>query len=340
MSNWVMAGPAGRRLAEEWIALNQELFGQHIVLRVFLETEGWVPTADGMFGGSPNDPGFWDLDKLRDGRREHGMHPRGKRTLEWFFKQSHETGVAFELVIDATLKHNNIPKGEIDHVIRQTGLEMGRLSIRYPKALVIPNCRNEIFAHNQAGHTLAEVNMWAYRWERDGYWPGSQPVVCPGGGDFIPYHVTKPGGHGFAMNLIHPDRNPRDRHWWQMPPRQQKADMPYGFNESMYYVEKEDKERALRWYRSDGWTTHFKNYVKFAEAAIDFTNYFVFHDEKGCQSDVNWPRSELSRLEEHFRISGPVDPPGNGLPPPVDPPEPAPGNIFERFFKWLRDLFS
>lgn len=305
--------------AKRWVEYNQRLFGEHAVLRVFLETAGWGECDGCMFGSEPRDQGFWDpRAALRDGHRETKVHRRGEQVLEWFFRNSQETGVIYELVIDATLKHDDIPKGEIDHVIRQVGVKMGELSAQYDRALIIPNVRNEWNAHNESGHSLHEVNMWAVRWERDQYWPGSQPIVCPGGADDYTYDVGPPGSGKFAMGLIHPDRQPDDRKWWDLPNinrlRSHSGGMPVGFNESMYYVEKEDEQRALNWYRNRrGWTAYWDEYRKFAEAAIDNVDYFIFHDEKGSQCDLSWPRAK-TRLEEHFGDS--TNPPN---PPPPEP---------------------
>jgi len=311
--------------ARRWIEHNQRLFGEHMVLRVFLETGDWGPCEDCMFGSEPRDQGFWNVDALKDGARETRVHVRGQKILEWFFKISHETGVAFELVIDATLKHTDgVKAGEVDHVIRQVGVLMGELTKTYPRALVIPNVRNEWNAHNKTGHSIDQVNAWAMRWERDMYWAGSQPIVCPGGGDMYTYKVGRPGSGKYAMGLIHPDRQPNGRDWWQLPSikrlRDRSNGMPVGFNESMYYVEREDRDRAKRWYRNPrGWTTDWAHYKLFAERSIDAVDYFIFHDEKGIQSDVDWPRRE-TRLEAYFGDSSGVLP----KPDPIPDPEPDP----------------
>lgn len=331
--------------AKRWIAYNQKLFGPNVVLRVLLETGDWGPCDDCMFGSEPRDQGFWNVQALKDGHREKDVHPVGKRVLEWFFKTSQETGVAFELVIDSTLKHTDgVKPGEVDHVIRQVGIEMGELALKYPKSLCIPNVRNEWNAHNKTGHVLSDVNMWAVRWERDLYWPGSQPIVCPGGGDMYTYAVGRPGSGKFAMGLIHPDRQPDDRHWTTLPNinrlRAASGGMPVGFNESMYYVERQGNiDQANSWYRNpNGWTRDWKGYKTFAERAIDSVDYFIFHDEKGLQCDPEWPFAGLTKLESHFRIDTGVEPPP-ALPPveppvpPVPEPEPDDGS-------WLEDLLS
>ena len=310
--------------AKQWIEHNQQLFGEHVCLRVLLETADWGPCDNCMFGSEPRDQGFWNVDALKDGVREKQVHPVGRKVLEWLFKVSQDTGVVFELVIDSTLKHTDgVKAGEVDHVIRQVGVLMGELSLVYPKALVIPNVRNEWNAHNKTGHTIDQVNMWANRWERDMYWADSQPVVCPGGGDMYTYAVGRPGSGRYAMGLIHPERQPNSREWWQLPNitrlRDRSNGMPVGFNESMYFVEVEDRERAQKWYRHPGgWTTDWPHYKTFVERAIGAVDYFILHDEKGLQCNTEWPR-RLTRVEAYFGEKQPdiVLPP---VPPVVDKP--------------------
>lgn len=316
-------GPYSLGAARRWVDYNQQLFGEHVVLRVFLETGGWEGKVE-IFGSPPSDQGFWNRDALRNQSRSGvEMTGRGKKILEWFFQTSQETGAVFELVIDATLKHDarGYTKGQVDHAIRAVGQEMGRLSDTYPQALIIPNCRNEWNAHNKTGHSLADVNMWATRWERDQYWPGSQPIVDGGGGNMFDYAVGGPGK--FAMGLVHPDRGSG---WENLVPsvvnnlRAVSRGQPVGFNESMYYVEPEDRARAEQWYRAGGWTTDWAKFRKFTEAALEHCDYHIIHDEKGVQCDPEWPRAQ-TRLEAHFGPSGPPPPP---LP---DPPTSGPWEL-------------
>ena len=318
-----IGGSSGYGIAyvERWIEHNQKIFGQDVALRVFLETAGWSSCDACMFGSEPRDQGFWVRQQLRDGHRETSVHPVGRKVLNWLFEASERTGVAFELIIDATLKHDDIPKGEIDHVIRQVGLEMGRLSKTYPKALVIPSLRNEWNAHNQSGHTLHDVNMWAVRWDRDNYWPGSAKIVDPGGSNTFTYDVGPEDGK-YRAGMIHPRRDPE---WYTFPDsvelkklQRDARGMPVGFTESMYYVEREDRDRAEKWYRNrNGWTANWGLYQDFLEHAIPLVDYSIVHDEKGAQSDSDWPRKE-TRVEawarEYFQT-------GDSPPPPPPPPD-------------------
>ncbi len=340
--------------ARRWVEHNQRIFGKDVVLRVFLETAGWQPCEDNdcMFGSEPRDQGFWQRARLRDGARETEVHPVGRKVVEWFFAESERSGVAFELVIDATLKHDNIPAGEIDHVIRQVGVLMGELAVKYPRALIIPNLRNEYNAHNQSGHTLADVNMWAVRWDRDEYWIDAPFIVDPGGGNVFEYEVgPEPGRYNAGM--VHPDRG---EGWERFPNPSQiqrlKDDargMPVGFTESMYYVEAIDRPRAERWYRRGGWTTNLQQYKSFVKHALQQVDYFIIHDEKGAQSDPDWPRP-MTRLEEwlaeEFSGTPPPPPPSTTtttIPPtttttvPPDP-EPGPGFDLEKLLGLLRLL--
>jgi len=255
--------------ARDWVTHNQRSFGKDVVLRVLLETAGWEPCDDYedgvpdncMFGSEPRDQGFWVRERLRDGRREREVHAVGREVIEWFFRVSQATGVAFELVIDATLKHDNIPKGEIDHVIRQVATYMGLMAEKYPLALIIPETRNEWNAHNQSGHTLHDVNMWAERWDRDHYWDGAPKIVD---GSSIAYQVGPEPGK-YRAGIIHPRR---DRGWENFPNaaelaqlRRDARGMPIGFNESMFIVEIEDKARMEQWYRAGGRTTDWDKYL-------------------------------------------------------------------------------
>ena len=335
--------------AERWVDHNQRIFGEDVLLRVFLETAGWDGTIDGnltnkipeggMFGSEPSDQGFWNVAQLRDGRREEKMHPRGQKVLEWFYRTSVETGVAFELDIIATLKHDRVPDGEIDHVIRQVGIEMGRLQLLYPKALIVVSACNEWNAHSD--FSVGMVNMWATRWYRDVYFPnqtqGQIPLIVDGGGgDMFEYMV---GTNAYHAGMIHPKRTPENREWWQLPDlaklRNRAGSYPIGFPESMYYVEESDAERASGWYRNrSGWATDWRNFERFYESWDGNIDYGVIHDEKGAGNLTGWPRKE-TRMEAWAKgafqgSSGggtvpipeppPVEPPPIIIPPPVEPP--------------------
>ncbi|KKK49707.1 hypothetical protein LCGC14_3132360, partial [marine sediment metagenome] len=291
--------------------------------RVFLENAGWSPCEEGaeadngkpdqcMFGSEPRDLGFWDgsdwneeggesnRDRLRDGRRETAMHGAGKKALEWLYQMSEKHGMAFEVIIDATLKHDNIPKGEIDHVIRVTAAYMGEvLEPKYPKAMVFPNYRNEIFAHNQSGHTLADVMMWAVRTHRDNYFPHNRtPILVDGGGaNSFDYDVGPEDGK-YSAGMIHPERGGDD--WITFPQpadvrrlRRDARGMPIGANESMYYISangRNETPNTMSWYRPGGRTADWQKYLRFLNWQLDVNavrngyDYFVVHDDKGAQA--------------------------------------------------------
>jgi len=306
--------------ALNWVENQQRIFGEHCVLRVLHENAGWDPQSDSMFGRAPRDLGAWNRQALRDGKRETTMHPLGAKTLEWLYATSQSTGVVFEVVIDSTLKHDSIPAGEIDHVIRVVGERMGGLNEQYPDALIIPNVRNEWNAHNESGHSLADVNMWAFRWDRDDYTSNyMRPVVCPGGGNTFTYDVGPEPGK-FAMGLIHPDRGDD---WWNAPNmatlRRDARGMPVGFNESMYWVEPRNADRAMGWYRNrEGWTHNAARMEEWIANAVDACDYFILHDEDGVSCNVDsTPGPTLA--DRVFGSGGGSNPP---IPPPPEPPTP------------------
>ena len=184
-------GHYGLGSARRWVDWNNELGFD--ILRVLLETEGWNSDCepaelsnDGkpdncMFGSEPTDQGFWDVEALRHGGRPTDMHGVGKSTLRWFFATSQETGMAFELVIIATLKHNDISVGQQTHVIRQTMHEAREFQSEFPQANVLMSGINEWNAHSE--WTLAEVNMLAVRNDRCKHPDGRTAVrlACPPG---------------------------------------------------------------------------------------------------------------------------------------------------------------
>lgn len=316
-----------------WVEHNQRIFGEDVVLRVFLETAGWDEGVDktpgnklpnnGMFGSEPSDQGFWEVEALRNGHRETKMHGVGRNVLEWFYKTSQETGVAFELCIIATLKakDNRVPVGEIDHAMRVTGIEMGRLNHLYPKALILVNTVNEWGAGSKL--KLNEVNMWATRWYRDNYWPGVPvseiPLFADSGG--TQRNVYKIGTNAYHAYMMHPERRPKDREWWEMPDTGRMRDIagsyPIGFNESMYYVEEADAERARGWYNNRrGWDADWSNFEKFYENSVNQIDYNIIHDEKGAGTLVEWPRKE-TRMEAWAKsVFDGIDP------RPIPDPEP------------------
>jgi hypothetical protein len=329
-----------------WIEHNQRLFGQDVILRVFGETGEW--RGHPMFGSPPYDAGIWNIEDLQarsaEGIRIKHLTSLNEKVIERLMRFSQETGCAFEYVVDATLKHtpgnetagNDWLKTSItDHAIRQTCEYMRGLMGRYPRAKIIVEARNEWRAHNKMRTKLGQVNMWAermYRWERhDGelrlalrspgpdwscrQWPEGY-IVVDGTNDGV--NVGPEPGR-FKMGLTHPDRDPTDRKWWEIPTdiRQLRDDcrgVPLGFNESKLYVDAADSDRADQWYRGKSYTTKLNRYLDWFNAAVDQVDYFIIHDEKGMQCDPDWPRP-MTALEEEFG--------GYNPPTPPLPPEPA-----------------
>lgn len=295
--------------AHEWVTFNQDLGFQ--ILRVFLETQGWqwsrdreteawgltycepesrrdngVPD-DCMFGSEPIDQGFWHVPTLRGAARVPDMHGIGKKALRWFFETSQETGMAFELVANATVKHEGVSIGQQTHVIRQTLNEAAHLQREFPQALVIVNFINEFDAHDDPMWSLADIRLLAVRanrckhddgrtrqaltftwqqvgddWEMhcgDGFyaeqWPGHPIAIDQGGENFFTYEVG-PEADRYKNGWVHPSRGPR---WETWPTPEQLAELraasngqPVGASESMYFVEPEDIDRARIWYRTAG----------------------------------------------------------------------------------------
>ena len=345
--------------AHKWVEHNQRIFGEDVVLRVFLETAGWDNSIDrdsngvpnnGMFGSEPSDQGYWNVAELTDGKREQSMHTTGRKTLEWFYKESAHTGVAFELVVNATLKHDDIPRGEMDHVLRQVGVQMGIFQLQYPQALIIVSACNEWNAHSQI--PIEDVNNWAMRFYRDRYWdtemvaPTQIPLIVDGGGsDKIKYKV---GRDFYHAAMIHPERRPGSRDWWEMPNlaglRHVANDYPIGFTESMYYVEEADAERAAGWYRNRaGWDTDWNKFEQFYENSRGKIDYNILHDEKGAGTLTDWPRKE-TRLEAWAKGAftgiggGVVLPPP--LPDPIEPPLIDPDPPRGADFLWILSLLQ
>jgi hypothetical protein len=330
--------------AKNWIAHNQKL-GINL-LRVFGETEFW----DGhqMFGSPPTITDVWDYNALSHGHRPTQVSDLNGKMLTDLFKLSHETGMAFEYVVDATMKHASpdIPWGTIGHCVRQTLRYMRVLQELYPKALVMVNTHNEWDAHSFGSwhanygdisatelreKALREVNMQASRarrwkngdavqvsytspgpgWEPE-QWPECTLIVDHGGRNDIEYDAS-PGPHHYDMKTLHPRR---DGEWWKVCERiDQPGDIPTYFSESKMWVDPADSVRAQQWYRSGtAYTTDLTKYLYFMDDAIEKGIHFTIHDEKGMQTDSGWPR-DLTVLENELLGSGPPPPPP---PPPED----------------------
>lgn len=250
-------------LAERWVEHCQQLLGEHTIIRVFAETGGW--SGHPMFGAEPRDAGIWNLGDLRKRseidpdtgkprRRIKELTAINEAVIDWLMRTSHETGVAFEYVVDATLKHTmgsgKTPEDKwlntsiTDHAIRQTATYMRDLyREKYPNAMIIVEARNEWTAHNKQRTTAKQVRDWAERWSRwekgegddkrlmlrhaepqgDGWtcrqWPEGYLIVDPTLGKDI---GVGPEPGKYKMSLDHPRRDrpngddPTD--WWTLPP--------------------------------------------------------------------------------------------------------------------------
>jgi hypothetical protein len=243
--------------------------------------------------------------------------------------------------------------GTIGHAIRQTIEEMAKLQEKYPRAAVIVNTCNEVFAHNQVGITLGECNQWAQRcarwvgpdgskkisftspgpgWEPEGM-PEAFIIVDEEGGDAFNYDVGPEAGK-YKMGALHPQRKGAastrfgGREWWEVPPswlqklRDDSRGQPIGATESMYFVSRAGTEG---WYGNvNGWNNDADLQLTFYENMIrpGAFNYFIVHDDIGAQTDANWagkyPSCARWEGELHEFLGTTAGPP----PPPPPPPPP------------------
>lgn len=317
--------------------------------RVLLENAGWEPCdeEDGtpencMFGSEPRDQGAWDVEALRRGGRPTAMHGIARNVLEELFAYSEETGFIFEVVVIATLKHDDVEVGQQTHVVRQTLAEGYRLQRKYPRANIVMSTINEWNANARPQWTLGEVNMLATRADRckrpDGttviahtcppgfepeQWPNGPLIVDGGGGNTFDFDVGPEPGK-YDLGAVHPTR---DDDWREFPTDAQVAQlerdsrgMPWGVTEYMYLRYEGGLPDSA--YRKGGWTRDCAGVIGVAErAAAKGAAWIVIHDEKGVESVVGWPRPEtcIDRwAREHLAGELPRPPP-----PPPQPPPPA-----------------
>lgn len=165
---------------------------------------------------------------------------------------------------------------------------------------------------NEAGQTRVSLTSPGPGFEPE-QWAGGPVIVDGGGSNRISYEVGPEAGR-FRGAFVHPTRDeswhiwpdPQEREWMVRDAR----GMPWGATESMFSVDPEDEARASGWYRGgagDRWTPDCNRYKSFLDhiknesfpernAATGVVTpgiaYFVAHDEKGVQSDVDWPRAE------------------------------------------------
>jgi len=344
------ANDAPLHQAEKWIEWCQKL-GFNL-LRIFGETEDWLVNRHPMFGSYPQNHKVWDLNQLLRGERPRRLTRLNERMLEMLFKLSQSTGMAFEYVVDATLKHtkrNNghIPAGTIGHCIRQTLTFMRTLQGGFPKAKIIVNFHNEWDAHNKAGLELGELNAQAgraRRWVRvDGnkketaksftspgagfepeQWPEAVIMVDHGGRDDIEYRCGS-GTDDFMLAAIHPERASRD--WWELPPTLNELrsfGQPVYFSESKMFVDPADRERAGQWYGGNrrSWTDDLTRYLQFIETAKNEDIHFCLHDEKGVGTYINWKKSPIES-----ELDAGVEPPP--VLPDLTPKPPPPSKDYE-----------
>ena len=315
------------------------------LLRVFGETEYWE--SHPMFGSPPTIKDMWDGGALQNGDRPKGLKDINRQVIDSMFRISQETGMAFEYVVDATLKHatpKDIAWGTIGHCVRQTLSFMRGMQDKYPRALVMVNFHNEWDAHSQGSwraqygkemsardlraNALRELNMQASRarrwkngdmtevsyispghgWEAE-QWPEAVILVDHGGRVEIEYKADV-SPDSYDLVTLHPSRGGE---WWKHDGRPYlkylDGPIPTYFSESKLWVDPVDAARAKTWYPNlNGWTTDIDKYVTFMEGAKNLGIHFVVHDEKGMQSQSGWPRAE-TKLEDYLKGGAPPPPP-------------------------------
>ena len=356
-------------MAKRWIEHMQGILGQNTHLRVFGETGGWEKghrksrVGHPMFGSMPSDAGIWDIADLRNraanGQRIKKLTPLNESVIWWLLNCSHETGVAIEYVVDATIKHTEgLVTATTDHAIRETSEFMralyrgetkgGREAL--PNAKIIIGARNEWEAHNGVGDekprtSLREVNMWAerfHRWElgeeKNYIYSYSDPGNGYGGRQWMEgFIIVDDSNNGVNVGKSpknfdemneHPQRGDR---WWELPPEYMErfnADargVPTSFNESMMICDPPDESRCREWYGAGGWTVETDHYEQFLDNATGPKGVarFTVHAEKFVQCDTEWPRRETwieGMLRERYGSGSPD--PGPAPPDPPTPPEP------------------
>lgn len=352
--------------ARNWIEHNQRIGVS--LLRVLGETHYWQ--GHQMFGSPPRIDNVWDWGSLENGHRPTSIENNNRKILDALYNLSQETGMAFEYVVDATMKHAapDIPWGTIGHCIRQTLRASLELEDKYPNALVMFNFHNEWDAHsdgswrrqygdvpNRRDLALAEVNQQARRarrWKRgeetvvsfnspgSGWSPEQNPgatiLLDHGGRDTIQYN-TGTGPNEYPIIALHPSRSGE---WWNHTNRDYlqylNGPVPVYFSESKMYVDPVDRERALEWYpREVGWTTDLDKYMQFLDGAKELGIHFCIHDEKGIGTQSDWPREETPLESELLGRGGsPPLPPAPPEPPPGPvPPTPPPSDGWELVFQ-------
>ena len=296
-----------------------------------------------MWGSEPVDKGAWDVEALRNGGRPTEMHGVARESLRWLFAKSQETGFIFEVVIIATLKHDDVSQAQQTHVIRQTLAQAFQFQQEFPQANIVMSAINEYTAH-AAGWTTEKLNFVGVRADRhkhpDGrtvvgcsapagfepeQWPCGPLIADGGGANSFDFDVGPEPGK-FDLGAVHPER---DDNWHRFPDEAQKAQLaqdsrgqPWGFTESMFYIEPEDEALGREWFghwnANEGCcTTDPEKYLGFlTHVEAMGIPWMCVHDMKGVETLVGWPRAETrvdAWAREHLA----------GVSPP-EPPEPEP----------------
>ncbi len=301
---WLAKGKYDR--AYEWIDLNQKL--KIDILKVHGEGE----RPKGVYANPPHYKP-WPIEQMTK------VHPDGKvgnrvrmdqvkrGPLEDMYRLSSETGMAFEYVIDCTLKDiEGMPSGMIGHAISRTLDTCRDIAESWPQAKVIFNFHD---AYNigvvkidegkgalglQAGRTRRWVRMvgdekqtqFSFRrpgpaWKPEQY-PDAAIMVSEAGGT-----ISYPCGDGVREYPI-------------------AATQTEGLQVDLGRLR---RFRKPVWIDATEWATddNADRYIAFMELCERKDVHLIITDEKGALTDARLPLTELER-----RLGGVIPPP----PPP------------------------
>lgn len=292
-------------------------------IRVFGETEDWQGQ---VFGDAPQNTGVWNLDALRRDERPRELTHLNQQMLEALLDLLNNHELIAEYVVDATLKHTQgVSAAMISHCIRETAAWFrgyGPTNVMN----VILSGHNEWDMHNNAGNTLAEINMQAKRmrrWKNDEgettvsfanpggtfqaeQWPEAVFMVDHGGANDVEYNYGR-GPDEYSVWAIHPERSGA---WWLLSSSAVMGrDVPRYFSESKCF----DPQAAEHGFSEVSCTGDLDKYLQFMYAALEEGISFCVHDYVGITTDPDQP---LSELEKHLA--------GTGAPPPPPPTNPLP----------------
>jgi len=301
-------------------------------IRMFGETSGWEGDHP-WFSHYPTSRAVWPYPQLRNGDRPRNLTMHMQHMICNIIERLEKHGLICEYTTDATLKHDDVDAGTIGHCIRQTAMFFQAIEAGDPHNIIHPDVKNryhaligkpipiihelhnEWGAHNQAGLTLAELNMQFVRHRRlkDGepeQWPRGIIGVSDGGGNEVYWNIGRPDGADYVA--LHPKRG---GDWWEQTNLEQRyaSSHPRYYNESKHYCSPEEYAEWVGSAFSHGSSTdNLNNYKHFMDETMNNGISFCVHDLVGMGSGYYPDGSEapLSPLEKTF---GEVMPPTETL---------------------------